>query len=133
MTLPETFPAVTPENRGFWDAAERGRLALPTCRSCGHVWFPPASHCPSCLSRDIAFREASGRGTLWSWIVMHRQYFRDFPPPYVVLFVKLEEGPMIMSALASDVEPSALRCDLAVRAVFERLTQEVSILKFRPA
>lgn len=133
MTLPETLPAITSETRGFWDAANRGVLALPTCRRCGHTWYPPSSHCPSCLSRDVAFREVSGRGTVWSWIVMHRQYFRDFPPPYVVAFVKLEEGPMIMSAVASGVEPSALRCDLPVRAAFERLGDGLSLVKFRPA
>lgn len=133
MSPSETLPAITPENRGFWDAAERGVLALPACRSCGHVWYPPSSHCPSCLSRDVEFRETSGRGAVWSWIVMRRQYFAEFRPPYVVAFIKLEEGPMLMSAIASDVDASCLRCDLPVRAVFEKNPQGVPVPKFRPA
>jgi hypothetical protein len=39
---------------------------------------------------------------------------------------------MFMSTVASGVECSMLRCDLPVCAVFERLANEVSILKFRP-
>lgn len=129
----ETLPAITPDNGHFWDAANRGVLALPTCRICLHIWYPPSALCPSCLSREVEFRETSGRGKVWSWIVMHRQYFREFPPPYVVLFVKLEEGPMMMSMLGSGVEYSMLRCDLPVQAVFERLSDGFSVLKFRPA
>lgn len=132
MSIPSTLPTITPENRGFWKAASRGVLALPVCKRCAHTWYPPSSHCPACLSRDIEFRGASGRGTLWSWIVMHRQYFKDFPPPYVVAFVKLEEGPMLMSTLAAH-DPQALRCHLPLQATFERLSDEISILRFRPA
>lgn len=132
MTPSETLPAITPENRGFWEAADRGILALPTCRHCGHVWYPPSSHCPSCLSRNIEFGETSGCGTVWSWIVMHRQYFPEFPAPYVVIFVKLDAGPMLMSTIAADMDSSALRCDLPVRAVFEKNAQGVPLLRFRP-
>jgi uncharacterized OB-fold protein len=64
---------------------------------------------------------------------MHRQYFPAFPPPYVVAFVQLDEGPMVMSTIASGVDLSVLRCNLPVRAVFERLSDEVSLLKFAPA
>ena len=132
MTPPSTLPSITPGNRGFWQAAARGVLALPACKRCSHTWYPPSSRCPACLSRDVEFREASGRGTLWSWVVMHKQYFEGFPPPYMVAFVKLEEGPMLMTTLTG-YDPQALRCDLPVRASFERLGDEVSILKFRPA
>lgn len=131
MNLPATLPAITPENRGFWEAASRGELVLPHCEDCAHTWFPPTSHCPSCLGRRVAFRRASGRGSLWSWIVMHRAYFRDFPPPYVVAFVRLEEGPMVVSTILG-ADRDDLRCDLPVEAVFEKLSDEVSVLKFAP-
>lgn len=132
MSLPATLPTLAPENRGFWDAARRGELALPHCDDCGHSWFPPSSRCPSCLGKRIGFKRASGRGTLWSWVVMHRQYFRDFPPPYVVAYVRLEEGPMVVSTMVAGWE-GTLRCDLPVTAVFEALSGEVSVLKFTSA
>lgn len=132
MSLPATLPTITPANRGFWDAASRGELALPHCNACSHTWYPPTDRCPACLAKDVAFRRASGRGTLWSWIVMHRQYFKDFPPPYVVAFVRLEEGPMVMSRIDLAREKE-LRCDLPVRAVFEKLSDDISLLGFEPS
>jgi uncharacterized OB-fold protein len=130
MSLPATLPAITADNRGFWEAATRGVLALPHCKPCGRTWYPPTSRCPNCLSPDVEYRPVSGRGTLWSWVVMHREYFKDFPPPYVVAFVQLEEGPMVMSTVTTP-GPEALRCGMAVSAVFEKLSEEVSVLKFR--
>jgi uncharacterized OB-fold protein len=130
--IPSTLPAIGAANRGFWKHAERGELALPACRSCGHVWFPPSPGCPQCLSRDIEFRKTTGRAKLWSWIVIHRQYFKDFPPPYLVAFVQLEAGPMLMSTLVN-VSPEQLRCDLPLTAKFEKLTDEVHILQFEPS
>jgi len=132
MNLLATMPAITSANRGFWEAASRGVLALPHCRTCGSTWYPPAARCPACLSADVDVRAASGRATLWSWIVMHRRYFADFAPPYVVAFVRLEEGPMLMSTLAAGND-RALACDMPLVAVFERLSAEVSLLKFRAA
>jgi uncharacterized OB-fold protein len=130
--VPASLPAITPVNRGFWEHARLGVLALPHCRSCNHVWYPPSSCCPVCLGTDVEFRAVSGRAKLWSWIVMHRQYLEDFPPPYVVAFVELEEGPMLMSAL-TNVAAEALRCDLPLQAVFDKLTDEIHLLKFEPA
>ncbi len=129
--VPATLPAITAANQGFWDHARRGILALPACRACGHVWFPPSSGCPRCLSQNIEFRETSGLARLWSWVVIHRQYFKDFAPPYLVAFVELEAGPMLMSTLAN-VSAEELRCDLPLKATFEKLTDDLHILQFEP-
>jgi len=130
--VPATLPALTAANQAFWDSARRGVLSLPACGACGHVWFPPSPACPKCLSKNVGFRETSGRAKLWSWIVIHRQYFKDFPPPYLVAFVELESGPMLMSTLVK-VLPEQIRCDLPLKARFEKLSDEVHILQFEPA
>lgn len=63
---------------------------------------------------------------------MHRRYFADFAPPYVVAFVQLEEGPMLMSTLAA-ADERTLACDMPLVAFFERLSADISLLKFRVA
>jgi len=130
--LPATLPAITATNQEFWNHAQRGVLALPACSDCGHVWYPPSAACPKCLSQQIRFRPTTGRAKLWSWVVIHRQYFKDFPPPYLVAFVELEAGPMLMSTLVN-VSPGQLRCDLPLSAKFERLAGDVHVLQFEPA
>jgi uncharacterized OB-fold protein len=75
--------------------------------------------------RRIAWREASGRGTVHSFCVFHRGYHPDFPVPYAVAVIELEEGHQIVS-----VVPGAdLRVGLPVVAAFEPSGR----LIFRPA
>jgi len=125
------LPAISYVNQAFWKATVNGRLALPHCRGCGHTWFPPSARCPQCLSVDVDSRQASGKGRLWSWIIMHRRYIKEFDPPYLVGFVELDEGPMLISTIVG-ARPEQLVCDLPLEVVFEPATAEMSIVKFRP-
>jgi uncharacterized OB-fold protein len=125
------LPGMSEANHAFWRAAVTSRLVLPHCQQCGNIWFPPSGRCPGCLSVDLDYRQVTGRGRLWSWIIMHRRYFEEFEPPYLVAFVELEEGPMLISTIVG-AEPDQLRCDMMLEAVFEPATTEMSILKFRP-
>ena len=129
------LPVPTPETRAFWDAARRHALELPRCRACGHRFFYPRAACPRCLSGDLEWVRASGRGTLHTFTVGHRG-LRDFPlgTPYVIAIVELEEGPRLMTNLVG-VEPDAarLRIGMPVEVVFEDVTAQVALPRFRPA
>ena len=81
----------------FWEGARAGKLLLQQCDQCGNRRFPPMIACPQCLSLDQHWSEASGRGTVESSITFHQQYWPDRPPPYEVLLIALEEGPLMMS------------------------------------
>jgi uncharacterized OB-fold protein len=74
----------------------------------------------------------SGRGKVLSWVRFHRAYWDAFRDdlPYIVCLIGLEEGPMMISNLASppDQEP---RIGALVEAVFEQVTDEVTLPKFR--
>ena len=128
------LPTVTPEDREFWAAARQHRFVLPQCRTCGHVWFPPYASCPSCLSFDRGWTEASGRGTVWGFTIMRQPYIPSFEPelPYNVVLVELEEGPMVYSNLVG-IDNADIACGLSVKAVFEDATDEFTLIKFRPA
>ena len=126
------LPRVHDLNRPFFDGALAGELTLQHCDECGHVWFPSAQCCPRCLSRQITWKPVSGRGRLWSWVVMHQRYIPAFGDdlPYAVAFVELAEGPFMMSSIV-DARPEELACDLPVQVVFEQATDEVALPKFR--
>jgi uncharacterized OB-fold protein len=63
---------------------------------------------------------------------MHRRYIKEFDPPYVVGFVELEEGPMLMSTIVG-ARPEQLACEMLLEIIFESATPEMSIAKFRLA
>ena len=83
-----------------WEGAAKGKLLLPHCRVCEHVWFPPARQCPKCLSAEVDWCTASPHGVVVGWSVFHRAYFPDLPglaPPYTVILVRLDAGPLLYS------------------------------------
>lgn len=127
------LPTLTNLNRPYFEGARLGELRLQRCNACGHHWFPPSTNCPKCLSTEHAWVRVTGRGRVWSWIVMHQRYFRAFEPdlPYIVAFIKLDEGPFMMSTLVG-IGGEDMYCDLPVEVVFEHATDEISVAKFRP-
>jgi uncharacterized protein len=128
------LPLPSPESRPFWEAARRHELSLQRCRGCATWVFFPRAACPRCLSADLEWRRASGRGTLHTFTVVHRG-LKGFPigPPYVIAIVELAEGPRMMTNLLGvPADPAALRIGMPVEVVFTDVTPEVTLPHFRP-
>jgi uncharacterized protein len=127
------LPQVTPEMRPFWEAARRRELVVQHCRSCGTPRFPARDICSRCLSRDAEWVPVSGRGTVFSWAMMHQVYHPGFAGevPYAVVVVALEEGVRLVSNLV-DCPAGDLRAGMPVEVVFDDVTPEVTLPKFRP-
>lgn len=131
--LPKIDASVEP----YWAHAREHRLSVQHCKACDHVQFPPGPVCAECLGEDLDWQVVSGRGTLVSWAEFHRAYWKSFADdiPYNVAVVKLEEGPQIVSNLVGELakQPEALKKGLALRAVFDDVTPEVSLVRFEKA
>jgi uncharacterized OB-fold protein len=129
LDLPETDAFTRP----YWDAAAEGRLLIRRCGDCGAAHHYPREFCPRCWSENVSWEAASGRATLYTWSVVHRN---DLPPfadrvPYVAAVVDLAEGPRMMTEIVGCAE-SELRIAMEVRADF-RTDGGVSVPVFRPA
>ena len=97
--MPQVVPPVTDaDNRFFWDGVRDGRLLLQRCTSCGALRHPPGPMCPECQSLAWEAVEASGRGTVHSWVVSRHPTEPDAEARTVVL-VDLEEGVRLVSNL----------------------------------
>jgi uncharacterized protein len=130
MASPErTIPAppVNPETQPFWDGAAAGRLLLKGCTACGEVHYYPRALCPFCGSAATEWREASGRGTIYSFSVMRR-----VPVPYAIAYVTLEEGVTMMTNIV-DADLEAIRIGQAVRLVFRPTEGGPPVPMFTPA
>ena len=129
------IPVPTPETQFFWDKCKEHELWLQRCQSCRHAFFYPRLHCPQCLSDDVPGFRASGKGTLWTYMINHRAVpgFED-DAPYAIAIIQLEEGPRMMSNIVEiENTPENLVLDMPLEVVFEDATEEISIPKFRPA
>jgi len=127
------LPEITPAMRPFWDAARRHELVVQRCESCRTYRFPARDICSRCLSRDAEWVRVSGRGSVFSWAVMHQVYHPGFASevPYAVVVIGLDEGARLVSNLVG-CPPDEIRADMAVEVVFEDVTPEVTLPKFRP-
>jgi hypothetical protein len=95
--------------------------------------FYPRAVCPSCLSSATEWVRARGRGTVYSFTVTHQSQAPGFRGelPYVLAIVELDEGPRLMTNIVG-CAPDAVRIGLPVEVVFEDVTPEVTLAKFRP-
>ena len=128
MPLPVTDGDTMP----FWEGTRRGELRIQRCRACGRHVFYPRAVCPFCMSDELDWVRASGRGVVYSFTVVHRapEEFQH-QVPYVVALVDLEEGPRLMTRIV-DVEPHAVHIGMPVEVTFRPVTEEIVLPCFRP-
>lgn len=121
----------------FWDGAKRHELLVPQCSNCGQHFFYAREVCPNCLSPKWEWTKASGRGRLYSWTTVYQPGNPAFAgdAPYVYALIQLEEGPRIVGNLIGVMADEILApasVNTPVEAVFEDVTPEVTLIKWRP-
>jgi uncharacterized OB-fold protein len=132
-TSAKPVPEVTAALAPFFAAAREGRLVVQRCAGCAALRFPPREICSACLATEATWQPVAGRGVIFSYNVMHQIYHPGFAAavPYAVVVVKLEEGPKITSNLVG-CPPEAITVGMPVEVVFEQVSPEVTLPKFRP-
>lgn len=126
------LPESDTDARGFWDGAAAGKLLIQRCLDCGHDQFYPRTFCLSCGGTHLELTESSGKGTVYSFTVVHRGPYDDVPSPYVVAIVALDEGVRMLSNIVG-CDAGDVRCDMKVKVKFEPLRDGVVLPLFTPA
>ena len=126
------LPSPDPETQPFWDACRQGRFLVRHCNACGRDYFYPRPFCPTCWSDDVDWKQASGRGTLYTYSVVH---VNDLPPfservPYVAAIVELDEGPRVMTNIEG-TPFDQLRIGATVEVDWKPISDDVTIPVFR--
>ena len=139
--MPDTVPTAptaptllspVPDEDGapFWEYAARGGLRVQACADCGEPRFPPRPCCPHCQSFASEWRQVSGKGRIWSYVVPHPPLLPAYAAqaPYNVIVVELAEAPRLRlvgnlvtgpDAPLNSVPPDRIRIGAKVQAVFD--------------
>jgi len=125
------LPSIDGADKPFLQALRRREIQVQRCLHCGTHRFPATRYCAHCRSEENEWLAVAPTGTLETWCVFHRPYFEDLPVPYTVIQVRLDCGVRLFSNPAG-AEVSALRIGMTVEAVFEDVTPDVTLLKFKP-
>ncbi len=128
------LPVIYPEELPFWEAAHNRQLKLQRCGSCDKAWYPIGPACPYCFSMKWDWALMNGRGTLHNYVVYHKAWTKWFENrvPYAVVQVQLTEGPRLTANLL-DCDLKNIRIGMPVEAAYEDITDEITLVQFRPA
>ena len=86
MTVPALLPPVPvpdPDTKPYWEALKNGKLMLCRCDDTGK-WIHPPLERSRYTGGPVHFEEVSGKGTVYSYIVVRQALVPGRVPPYVV-------------------------------------------------
>lgn len=117
----------------FWYGCKNKKLLIQKCENCKKHIFYPKLFCPFCLSTDLRWIESTGKGKIYTFTIIYSYQPTEFSEdiPYVVAVIELDEGVKMMSNIVG-CPPEDVRCDMDVEVVFDDVTQEVTLPKFKP-
>jgi len=124
-------PALTQDNRFFFEGAKEHKLLIQRCSNCGTLRHPPRPACATCQSFEWDALTASGRGTIYSFTVNHYPQVPAFDYPLVVALVELEEGTRLVANVAG-ITPETVAIGMPVIATFEAFDDDLTLPVFRP-
>ncbi len=130
-------PLPRPESRGltapFWEAAKRHELVCQRCRDCADWIFYAREQCPSCFSTSLEWAPVSGRGHVYAVTIVQQPAHAAFEPdvPYAYAIVQLDEGIRLPTNIV-ECELDDITIDMPVTAVFEDVSPEYTLVKFKP-
>lgn len=127
------LPIITTSDRAFWEGAKQHELMAYKCLNCGTFYYP-AIHCVSCNDPKMGWVKVTGKGNVYTFVIYHRMFHPGWKDdiPYNVAWIKLEEGPLLMSNIV-DCKNEDIEIGMPVEVVFEEVSEEVTLPKFRPA
>jgi uncharacterized OB-fold protein len=128
------LPVPDPVSAPYWDACRRHELRIQRCAACGLFRFPPAPLCPHCRAPEAQWVRASGRGKVYSWIVVVHPVPREIwgdKVPYVVALVELAEGVRLPTNIV-ECDSARIEAGMPVEVFFDDVAPGVTLPKFRP-
>ena len=123
MIAPETWvgpvPANQPETRPYWEALRAHRMAVQRCLACTSWQHPPVLICPACGSEELAFERVSGKGTVYSYTVVEREFGLHLGTPWIGAYVALAETPVRVATNLVNCDRDAIEIGTPVSVVYQ--------------
>lgn len=128
-----THPEIDQDSAPFWRSLREHRAAIQSCPECGKFRFPPSPRCYYCGAPGGNWVPISGRGRIYSWIVVRHPVDKRLAgeTPFIVVLVELEEGPR-MSGRCVSCTPEQLKAGLPVRLGYDDINSELTLVTFTP-
>ena len=124
-------PAITHDNAFWFEGAKEHKLLIQRCANCGQLRHPPGPMCPACQSKDWDTVEASGRGTVYSFVVAHYPQIPAFDYPLAIGLIELEEGTRLVADIVG-AEPGEIEVGMPVEVEYADHDEDLTLPQFHP-
>lgn len=127
--IPKPLPHATPTSAPFWEGLRAGEVRLQRCLACRSWVFYPRTHCPHCLSPQLAWQRVAGTGRLHAFTIARlptAPFFADETPQPLAI-VELDEGVRMASTLVGVAEDE-IAIGMRLAPVFEATEGGESVL-----
>lgn len=129
------LPEMDPDSQPFWDACARHELRIQRCDDCGWYSHFPGSACRRCGSSALTWTRVSGKGSVYTFVVVHHVVTPGFPPdqPYVIAWVELDEQEALrIPTNIVGCAPESVYIGQPVEVLFEDVSEGFAVPLFRP-
>jgi uncharacterized OB-fold protein/acyl dehydratase len=109
-------PASSRDTKFFWDGVNVHELRIQK-RPDGSLQHPPVPAIWQDKGAPIEYQVASGKGTVFSFVVHHAPKVPGRSLPFVIALVELEEGVRMLGELRN-VDPAKVEIGMPVRATY---------------
>ena len=127
------LPLADSDSKEFWEGCKRHELLVQRCEKCHAYRFPPGLVCVKCLSTDAKWEKVSGKGEVYTFIIVRTAASPAWEEdvPYVTAIVQLKEG-VRMTTNIIGCKPEDVKIGMKVEVVFDDVTKEDTLPKFKP-
>jgi uncharacterized OB-fold protein len=127
------LPEIQRWSKPFWEGTKQKKLLIQQCKDCNSNIFYPRKFCPECWSSNTSWVEASGKGKVFTFSVtmtgVEDRFVNDLP--FILALVDLEEGVRMMTTIV-ECQPEEVKIGMDVEVIFEDITDEFTLPKWRP-
>ena len=128
------LPEMQGYSKEFYAWCRRGDLRFQRCSDCDAWRHVPREMCAKCGSDEWKWVRSSGKGTVFTWTIAERAMHPAFVDavPYAPVIIEMDEGVRLVSEMI-DCEPADLEIGMRVEVAFAKVSDEVTLPKFRRA
>jgi len=127
------LPVIQPHSAAFWEGTKQHKLMVQHCCDCDSYIFYPRRECPECWSTNLDWHESTGKAKVYAFSVTYEGVEPMFQQdlPIALAWVDLPEG-VRMNTNIIDCDPNDVKIGMEVEAVYQDVTDEITIPYFRP-
>ena len=124
-------PSTYVDTQAFWDGAKQGKLVLQYCKDTGKFQHYPRPVSIYTGSRNLEWREVSGKGTIYAYTVIRVPGpGLDGRLPLPLATVELDEGVRILGNILG-ADPDKVTIGQRVEVAWDKLGEDINYPAFK--